>query len=100
MTGWGFPIHPVKEIENTSTTNVVVDICQFDDKVPVCFFLIILTSNALSKVTPRFPRLSINFALCFVPHILGRMPGLFQSDDDPSWRKHHIPKQKNKKISG
>jgi hypothetical protein len=63
MTGWGFPVHPVREIENTSTTNVVVDICQFDDKLPVCFFLIILTSNALSKVTPRFPRLSINFAL-------------------------------------
>ena len=63
MTGWGSPVHPVKEIENTSTTNVVVEICQFDEKVPVCFFLINFTSNALSKVTPRLPRLSINFAL-------------------------------------
>ena len=63
MTGWVFPVHPVKEIENTNTIKVVVDICQFDDKVAICLFPIILTSNAVSKVTPRLPRLSITFAL-------------------------------------
>ena len=63
MTGWVFPVHPVKEIENTNTINVVVDICQFDDKVAICLCPIILTSNALSKVTPRLPGLSINFGL-------------------------------------
>ena len=38
MTGWVFPVHPVKEIENTNTINVVVDICQFDDKVAICLW--------------------------------------------------------------
>tara|TARA_B100000035_G_C20717412_1_gene429736 strand:+ start:344 stop:523 length:180 start_codon:yes stop_codon:yes gene_type:complete len=47
MTGWGFSLHPVKEIENTNTTNVVIDICQFDDKLPACSSLFILTSNML-----------------------------------------------------
>lgn len=51
MTDWVFPVHPVKETENTNTINVVVDICQFDDKVAICLFPIILTSNALSFVS-------------------------------------------------
>ena len=46
MTGWVFPVHPVKEIENINTINVVVDICQFDDKVAIYLSPSILTSNA------------------------------------------------------
>ena len=67
MTCWGFSMHPVKEIEKTNTTDVVIDICQFDDTLLVSSFLFFLISNALSKGAPRFPRLSINFALfwCF-----------------------------------
>ena len=36
-------------------------------------------------------------ALCFVPHILGRMHELFQSGNDRSWCRHDISKQKNRK---
>jgi hypothetical protein len=65
MTGWGFSLHPIKEIKNTNTTNVVIDVCQFDDKLPACLSLFILTSNKLFKGAPRLPRLSINFALFY-----------------------------------
>ena len=67
MTGWDFSVHPVKEIDNTNTTDVVIDICQFEDALSASSFLFFLIFNALSKGTLRFPRLSIKFALlrCF-----------------------------------
>ena len=56
-------MHPVKEIENTNATDVIIDICQFGDTLFASFFPFILTSNALSKGTPRLKPLSINFVL-------------------------------------
>mgnify|MGYP005751080273 CR=1 FL=1 len=49
MIGWGFSMHPVKEIEKTNTTAVVIDICQFDDTLLVSSLLFFLISIALSK---------------------------------------------------
>ena len=63
MTFVGCSTHPVKEIENTKTKNVVNDICRFDNMRPLSSLLFILTSDALSKGKSRFSRSSLDFGL-------------------------------------